>query len=385
MRRRLTRTALLTVLGLLVASLLIELGFQVVEATPPWRILPVSEISLYGPDDFTGYRHRADARGVWLKEHRAYIRISHLGLRDRERPAGHGKGPRAVVIGDSIVEALQVDLGDTAVAVAEREIERRRPDAEVVNLGLAGANPPVEVARLRSIALSLKSDLALVVVQIGDFLSSGNHDDSGWTGYRPGPDGELRLSYGFRDTQGYRFRTSTGGAVVYWLLDHSALMRVLNSRKNVGIAAEWPTRRIDDSRSAPDVCDTALDTQRALWIGGEPKPARQVLDAFLRDLAQTRSEHRLPIVVAFRGIPAPCSAMTEARRSLIDAIDTHLRQAGLQFVDLEWLLYRKAGPNYVRDLHGFGASGGRGHLNRRGNRVYGEIFADLIERNWAAK
>jgi len=149
--RKFIRIGFLVLGGLVAGSVVAELLFRVVEATPLWRVLPVSEVSLYGPDPVTGYRHRAGARGIWRQENRSYIAISNLGLRDRDRAFERGSATRAIVVGDSVIEAAQVDLQDTAVAVAERELAKRRPGAEVINLGLAGATPAVDMARLQSL------------------------------------------------------------------------------------------------------------------------------------------------------------------------------------------------------------------------------------------
>src|SRR5205823_1242177 len=159
---------------------------------------------------------------------------------------------------------------------------------------------------------------------------------SGWTSYKAGPDGEVRLSYGFRYTRGYKFRISRGGALFYWVLDHSALARVLNSRKNVGFFAEWPRKlETSDGLSPADVCNEALQAQRGLWIDGQPAYARKHLDAFLRDLGQFRRDKALPVVVAFRGLPAACEGRDELRRSIVDTIGARLTAAGLKFADLD--------------------------------------------------
>ena len=381
--RRLIRIGFMVLAGLVAGSLVAELLFRVIEATPLWRVLPVSEVSLYGPDPFTGYRHRVGAHGVWLQENRSNITISSLGLRDRDRPFERSSATRVVVVGDSVIEAAQVDLQDTAVAVAERELAQRRPGAEVINLGLAGATPAVDIARLQSLGLSLHPDLAIVVVSIGDFIGLTSDDDSGWTSYKAGSDGEVRLSYGFRNARGYKFRTSTGGALFYWVLDHSALARVLNSRKNVGFFAEWPRKQeTSDNLSPAEVCKEALQAQRGLWIDGQPTYARKHLDAFLRDLAQFRREKSLPVVVAFRGgLPAACEGRDDLRRSIVDTIGARLTAAGLKFADMDQMSRDRAGLRYRAVMHGFGASRGGGHLNQQGNRIYGEIFRDLIEAN----
>src|SRR5580658_7795626 len=238
MLRRIGRTIAAICGGLVLATLLTELFFQLVDATPLRWVLVEPQVSLYGPDFATGYRHRVDVAGMWLTEHRNFIRTSNLGLRDRDRPLAHGAGPRAVIVGNSIIEAVQVEEAQTSSAVAERILSRQRPGAEVVNLGLSGAKPAVLVARLQTQGLALSPDLAIVVVDVGDFINPATTDDREFTGYRPDAAGEFHLSYGFRNTSGYRFRTSRAGRAFYWLLDHSEVARIINDRKNVGIFAE---------------------------------------------------------------------------------------------------------------------------------------------------
>jgi hypothetical protein len=284
------------------------------------------------------------------------------------------------VVGDSFIEAAQVDGPQTAVAVAERTLERRIPHAEVVNLGLANARLAQLDARLQSQGLALAPDLAVVVLSIQRPLMDDT-DAGGIPAYRPGADGELQLSYDFRASFGHRFRTSAAGRIFYWLLDHSNVMRVLNDRKNVGLTdrrADYRRRRGDEP---PWSCDgREIDQQIALWVDGTPAPARAQLDAFVRDLAQTGRAHRLPIVVAVRGLEARCADLALRRGTLVAAIRAKLEGAGLRFADLDADLLARVGQDGVAPLFGFGAASlGYGHLNVEGNRVYGEILADIIE------
>ena len=46
--------------------------------------------------------------------------------------------------------------------------------------------------------------------------------------------------------------------------------------------------------------------------------------------------------------------------------------------DFDALLLKKNGSPSVEKLHGFGRNLGSGHLNIEGNRVYGEILAEII-------
>jgi hypothetical protein len=367
--------------GIVVATAAVDLLFVVISRTPLRWVLPVPPVALYGPDPDTGYRHRANVSGLWLTEHRSLITISNLGLRDRNRNVDHDGALRAVVIGDSFIEALQVDGSETAVAVAEQILSRDHPGTEVVNLGLAGARPAVEVARLQSEGRRLSANAAVVMLYVDNLLSPTTTDDSEFTGYRRDGSGEYRLSYGFRGSSGYRFRTSLAGRIYYWLLDHSQVARIINARKNSGVLADWsdaaaaPAQRTQPSWSC---ASSLVDGQLALWRDGTPSEAHALATAFIRDLAAIRQSRDIPIIVAAWNIEARCPSLAAKRSALIEAMRARIERAGLQLLDLDQRIVEKVGPVGVAKLHGFGASFGTGHLNVEGNRVYGEIFADVL-------
>jgi hypothetical protein len=288
------------------------------------------------------------------------------------------------VIGDSIIEAVQVEQPDTSSAVAERILSAKRPGAEVINLGLQGVTPAVQVARLQSIGLALQPDVAVLIVTLDWFLSDAIKDDSLMPGYKRNADGRYQLSYAFRDGRGYKFRTSRGGAFVYWLLDHSMIARVINARRNAGWFAEWPKapEHAPEVPSGPqDDCQSArMEKQRALWLNDQPTEAAGILDAVVRDLAKISRDNKLPVVLAMRNIGLGCENFADVRKALVDAITKRLGDAGLGFVDFDSLLLaRNGGSANIERLHGFGKNLGSGHLNIDGNRIYGEIIAGIID------
>jgi len=384
MMRKLSRGVAAILAGLVLAALATEAFFRIIDATPLRWVLPLPQISLYGPDFATGYRHRTNISGMWLTEHRNFIRTSNLGLRDRDRVLAHGAGPRAVIIGNSIIEAVQVSESQTGSAVAETILAHERPGAEVVNLGLSGAKPAVDVARLQSQGLALSPDLAIVVLDVEDFTTSAPIDDGEFTGYRPDANGVFHLSYGFRNSSGYRFRTSRAGRIFYWLLDHSEVARIINARKNVGIFAELSPPAAAAAAAGAGaggsaMCSAAsLDPYVALFIKGQPADMRGVLDAFVRDLAAIQRDKKLPIIVATRAVEAGCPSLADKRSAVIGAIRAQVEGAGLQYLDLDGRIVAAVGAGHEAELYGFGANLGAGHLNVAGNRVYGEIFADVI-------
>jgi len=82
------------------------------------------------------------------------------------------------------IEALQVEWPDTAVGVAERILAHNIPGVEVVNLGLSGARPAIEVARLHSQGLALTPNVAIIVLLVDQFLAPGTSDDSEFTHFQ---------------------------------------------------------------------------------------------------------------------------------------------------------------------------------------------------------
>jgi hypothetical protein len=370
--------------GVLVATLVMELAVRSILATPLKWVLPVPPIPLYEPDPTTRVRHRPHVSGMWLTEHRAFMRTSNLGLRDRDREIAHPGVPRVVVVGDSYVEADQVEWPQTAVAVAERLVARDIPGAEVVNLGLH-ALPATEVVRLQYKGMSLKPDLAVVMLLVDALLSPEATDDSDIPAYRLGPDGEFHVSFGFRETRRFRMRARLEGPAFNWILDHSELARVVYARQGTGWLAELAQPTLPPASTAWACSPTVLDTQAALWLDGRPAEARAVFDAFIRDLSAIAQSDRLPIVVATRGVEARCPALAAKRAKIIEVMRAKVEAAGLQFADLDPGVVRKVGEQGVSRLSGFGSRLGYGHFNVEGNRVYGEVLADVIREALPAR
>ncbi len=368
-------------LGLITAAIAAELVLRIIVSTPLWQVLPAPTIMFYGPNADTGFSHRPNVTGIWTAENRTKVRTSSLGLRDRERPLKRSDAPRAIVIGDSLIEAVQVEQENTSTAVAERILSAKHPGAEVVNLGLQGVTPAVQVARLRSIGLALQPDVAVLLVTLDWLLSDNIRDDSLSPGYKQNAQGRYELSYAFRQGRGYKFRTSQAGGAVYWLLDHSMIARVVNARRNAGWFAEWPApMQQPELTSGPqDECRAErMARQRALWIDNQPADAAGILDAVIRDLSAISRDNKLPVVLAMRNIGLGCERIADARKALTSAIEKRLAAAGLGFVDFDSLLLEKNGSASVERLHGFGKNLGTGHLNIEGNRIYGEILAGIV-------
>src|SRR5262245_35310849 len=101
--RRAARACLLSLVGLAVFLATAELGLRAFGYSAPiW----------YQPDALLGWSMRPGTEGWFTKEGHAFSQVNAAGFRDRERTREKPPGVyRIALIGDSAVEAFQVDLG----------------------------------------------------------------------------------------------------------------------------------------------------------------------------------------------------------------------------------------------------------------------------------
>lgn len=156
------------------------------EAAPGFR-------ALFMPDDDTGYRLRPGARTRYAtREFETDIDINDAGVRDT--PIGP-KAPgerRIVILGDSLVMAVQVPLEETFGKLLERRLNATATAVppvhyRVINAGVQGYGPVEELFFYKKVAAAFDPDLVIVSVFVGNDasealrsawrLSPAKHDD----------------------------------------------------------------------------------------------------------------------------------------------------------------------------------------------------------------
>jgi hypothetical protein len=106
-------------------------------------------------------------------EYFARVHINQIGLRDTrdqyEKPAGTF---RILLLGDSFMEAVQVEQQETTAAVLEARLRAAHPDlnVEVINAGVAGWGTGIEGLYLDNEGYRFEPDLVLVSFFIGNDL-----------------------------------------------------------------------------------------------------------------------------------------------------------------------------------------------------------------------
>jgi hypothetical protein len=164
-RRSLLGTSLLLLASLGLALVLAEVAFRVVSGEH------VELQGMYTGDETIGVALTPGFRGsVRTAEFDHEVSINDLGMRDGPVGAKAPGAKRVLVIGDSFVFGVGVDLEDSLPKALERRLRAALPGlgVEVLNAGVPGYSPWQELQALRKLAPRVGPDVVVQVVFMGD-------------------------------------------------------------------------------------------------------------------------------------------------------------------------------------------------------------------------
>ena len=126
-----------------------------------------------------GFFHVRDYVG-WQRssEYFAWVRFNRLGLRDpRDSFAKPPNTFRILLLGDSFMEAVQVDERQTTASLLEAHLRQARPDlnVEVVNAGVAGWSTSLEYLYLDHEGHRFQPDLVVLAFFVGNDLHDNHY------------------------------------------------------------------------------------------------------------------------------------------------------------------------------------------------------------------
>lgn len=191
-----TRT-IISRLSILSVSLVITLILLEVVA----RLIPLwpDQFSDFDPD--LGFAHIPGSKGWWVNiyvpfEIRSYVKINSLGLHDREIDLEKPEGTRRILLlGDSLVDALEVPLEDTHAKQLERNFTKDGYEIEVINGGHYGYGTDQELLFYRVRGIRMQPDIVVLAFMPGNDIQ--NNLSTITLGPKPyfeiGPENELQL------------------------------------------------------------------------------------------------------------------------------------------------------------------------------------------------
>ena len=141
------------------------------------RLLHMDSPLVWEPDRQLGWRGIPGARRYWTEEGNSLIQINSQGYRDHERQLTKPPGTfRVAVFGDSVTEAVQVNVEQTFCSLLEQRVPSANPRIEILNFGISGYSPIQELLLFQREGPRYRPDLILWVLFLDNDVS-GVHPD----------------------------------------------------------------------------------------------------------------------------------------------------------------------------------------------------------------
>jgi hypothetical protein len=361
------------------------------------------------PDRHRGLGLRPGAAGWWRREGEAYVRINSEGLRDREhsRPKPGGT-VRVAVLGDSFAEALQVPSEDAFWAVMERRLSACEAfggrNVEVINFGVSGYQTAQELVTLRRHVWDYSPDIVVLAVTTANDIRDNSaalaqYPHVPFGVYRDGAllidDSALEKRNG---SFSFRLQQSAVGSLFYLMRDHSRVIQLFDKARLALRNYEERKQAHDDGRGEnPAHEEIGVDDS----VYAAPKdPAwedawrlTEGLILTMRDEVRNRGAEFFVVTLSnsIQVNPNPASRQEFMSRLGVGDLfypDRRLKSLGerqqIPVFNLAPVLQAYAERNGVY-LHGFGDRPGKGHWNKAGHRLAGDLITQELCREMARR
>ncbi len=392
-------------------TLILSLAFGLLVCEVALRLVGYSQPDFYRPSETLGYELTPGISGWYTKEGRSWVEINNDGARDVEWPLEKPADAfRVAVVGDSYVEALQVERSERFTEFLGHGLrgspalnERR---VEILSFGVSGYGTAQELLLAREKVWKYEPDLVLLLITTNNDVTDNLRDFKGTPiPYFVLKNGAIELDNSFRDDAKFRARSSYFGRLGVWLRNHlrtvqgigaltKSIKEAWNSAGQSKQPAAAPTTADQDVAPAGDVgIDNEIyrapsdDKWREAWT---------VTEDCLKLFDREAREHNAKLVVATGSNGIQVWPQVEGR----DAFARRLGVADLLYPDRRIAEFCKANSigsitlvdelaAYAAErnvyLHGFPGDIGNGHWNQTGHRVAGELIArhlrEMLETN----
>lgn len=354
---------------------------------------------MYVPDHHCGSRLRPSTAGVWNSEGHGVVVINSHGFRGPELFAPKPDHLfRIAVLGDSFIEAFQVDDADSFCRQLQQQLSRnsdpdfRRRTFEVINCGVSGYGTGQQLQMLKHHVLPLAPDAVLLAFypenDIRNNLRSLERDEAR-PYFVPDRDGNLSLDDAFRTSTPYLTAESSYEQIKAEVVNRSRILQLLKHTRQYGFRPRLPV----PPRDPEELLMKAIDEASYIYQESDIPDhhlAWTVTEQLLREISIVCREHQVPMVVFTVSTPAqvfPNSALRQrllARFGIPDFFYAEHRL--LRFcddADIDFYPLASRLRSIVDDsgdvLHGFPSTQlGIGHWNSTGHRYAARLMAEWL-------
>jgi hypothetical protein len=349
-------------------------------------------------DDHLGTARIPGVEFIFRDEGFSHVRINSAGFRDEEWAVEKPRDTvRIAVLGDSYVEALQVEEDERFTETVERLLNAspvaRGRRFQVMNFGVSGYGTAQELMCLRHYVWQYSPDLVVVGILTGNDVRNNSkalEKDAGRPYFQYAGD-DLVLDTSFRSTPEHN--KGLWYPPLMFLTDRSRLLQVAWQMRSWATSNE--RRRELTQGATPQVGD---EIGLTAWVYAEPKDAARheawrVTEGILKTMSgevEARGAAFLAVTLssAIQVHPDPTlRAEFMQRNNLPDLFypEHRIRAAGLRdgysVLTLAPELQAVAQDKKMH-LHGFEPQPGFGHWNANGHREAGQRIASALEALW---
>jgi hypothetical protein len=395
-RKRLRRKKLLLVLfGLCFGLLMTEVFLRVIGYSYPL---------FYVADYDRGLALRPGAVGRYQREGTNYVSINSAGLRDREHPKA--KPPdtiRIALLGDSFCEALQVPMEQTFWWLLQQKLEACNAfpgkRVEIINFGVSGYGTGQELITFEREARQYSPDIVILLLTTNNDISDNlralkQTDDVPYFSYR---NGDLVADNSFRDSAGFRWRTSLTNRLTEGFRDHLRTVQLIYYVHMLAKLklADWRHREPAVQPAAAQPLAPApppITVDNMIYL--EPRDenwreAWRITEGLIKKMHVEVKQAGANLFVVVGSNPIQVAPDPAVRQRFLAYLGTkdlfypNLRLEELasaepiRVLDLAPPMQRFAEQNKIY-LHGFGSDIGNGHWNAEGHKLAAELIAQQM-------
>jgi hypothetical protein len=391
--RKLLFRAIAVTAGLIVGLAIAEAGLRLVGYSSP---------EFYQADEILGYSLTPNVSGWYRKEGRTFVQINSDGFRDVEHSVEKPPGVyRIAVVGDSYVEALQVEQDEVFSTFVRQTLAGcvpfgdRRP--EILNFGVSGYGTAQELLMLREKVWKYEPDMVLLLMTTNNDITDNLREFKRTSiPYFTIKAGGLALDDSFRSERSFAVKYSALGRMGNWFKQHLRIVQGIGeaSIKIKYRYRQWREKKLETAAAQDEtvqpVSDLGIDNQIYIPPTDDNwRTAWNVTEAILLQMNVEASMHdsRLVIVTGSNGVQVlPSIEMRKRFTAMIGAEDLYYpdrriaefcRANSITAITLAPQLADHAARNAVF-LHGFENNLGYGHWNKTGHRVVGELLGSRL-------
>ncbi len=382
----------------LVNGLLLIISFSVAIAVLEiaLRLLGIGYPSFYDVDKKRGHALIPNMSARWNHEGNGWVSINADGLRDRAydkpKPENHY---RIVVLGDSFSEAIQVDAAAAYWNVLEQQLSGcpslAEKTVEVINFGVGDYGTAQQYLTLQEKALAYQPDLVLLQIFTGNDLVNNSRALS--PGDRLSPfweqvNGQWQMNFDFNQTATFQRRDSWQRRTLFWFINRSRLLQVLNETKRLLVTRRGLTHQPPSDGDVIPILDFDVNLYQPptneVW-----QQAWAATESLLTQIQQTSVKNNADFVAVTLSNPPQVYPDPEVRARLqamgaqdLFYPDQRLAQFGerqsIDVITLAPQLQQQADATQTY-WHGFDNTlPGVGHWNQQGHQFAAELISKKL-------